>query len=34
VACFPLREKWVDIGTQADYRRAAADFTAEAGADG
>ena len=34
VACFPLREKWVDIGTQADYRRAAADYTAEAAADG
>ena len=34
VACFPLREKWVDIGTQADYSRAEADFTAEAGASG
>ena len=26
VACFPVREKWLDIGTQADYRRAARDF--------
>jgi dTDP-glucose pyrophosphorylase len=26
VGCFPLREKWFDIGTQADYRRAAEAF--------
>jgi len=26
VACFPVRERWLDIGTQADYRRAMRDF--------
>jgi dTDP-glucose pyrophosphorylase len=26
VTCFPLRERWVDIGTQADYRRVADEF--------
>lgn len=26
VTCFPMRERWVDIGTQSDYRRAAAEF--------
>jgi len=31
VSCFPLREKWFDIGTADDYQRAAAAFEADDG---